>query len=1060
MTDTFFSLSEPHWQGLSVVTKTAVEYPRHSTIHDLILAHASLTPSRIALISYGQSISYEELAERSLLLARQLIVQGVHPADVVVVKMQRGIAGFISMLAILRAGAAYLTVNPLDPDSRIQHLIEDAKPVLILTEETSPDEISGIPVLDVRFIQEVREIDLPNELAASNPAYVMYTSGSTGQPKGVLVSHRNVVRLVMNSGIANLSSETKMLQTGAMTFDATTFELWGTLLNGGTVVIVDQAIILDAQQLQLAIKNHHITTMFLTSALFNYLSAENPALFASLQELIVGGDVVVGAQVAKVMHVCPGLQVINGYGPTENGAYSTSHRITRKDTMGRVPIGRPIANSTAYILDESGAPVAYGESGELYVGGDGVALGYLNKPELTEKFFLADPFVVNGTMYRTGDLALMRSDGVLEFLGRKDNQVKIRGFRIELNEIELTLRQHESVQQAVVCVRQRDGEAVNDRYLVGYVTSSASLDEFALRRYLVEQLPTYMVPSFLIVLDQLPLTSHGKVDLAALPNPMDMLGLPAEYVPPSNETQQRLVDVWQRTLSLNAISIVDSLFDLGVDSLVAARLASDLNQTFGSQWTVFDVLSNPTVEEMAVLLTATSSASEHAIESFAAKSDLGVPFSLSRQQYPIYVEQCKNEQSIQYNVPVIISLPADVDVARLQIAWNSLVLRHDVLRTEFKMTDKPIQQITEQFDTTLKIYPGEPLIASNLIKPFDLNAGPPWRVCLYVNGDRQWLVFDFHHLIVDGESMSQILQELDALYRGEELQPIQYQYSDFVHWAEGPGAVLRMSQKQFWMDKFSLPFSRPELPIDFQRPSYRTNASSMVTFQFEAECTQSLTNLAAIHQCTLFEILSVAYSLFLFSIMGSSDVTFGIPSSNRTQCGFDGTLGLFSNTVCMRLFLNPEESMVDFVRRVVHTTRDSLRNQNFTLNDLIDWVQPEMIPGRNPLFDTMMAFQSRKLLNSNFLNTTFYLKPLVTGQGMFDLNLQIYEEDTSMYAEWEYSTELFTSDTIVEMKTILLNIIRRMADSHEGVVSTLIKPVHIDHSLETMPSRSTYTFDF
>lgn len=1059
MTDKSFALSDHHWEGLSVVTKTSVEYQRDSTIHDLILANVQAVPDHPALISDHQTMSYKALGNQSLYLARQLIVKGVRPGDVVAVKMQRGITGFVSMLAVLRAGAAYLMVNPSDPATRIQHLMTDADPVLILTDEDSPVEIGGIPVLDVRSAQDTGEIALPIEISAISPAYVMYTSGSTGQPKGVLVTHRNVIRLVMNSGIANLCPETRILQTGAMTFDATTFELWGALLNGGTVVIVEQDVILDAYSLRKALDEHQITMMFLTSALFNYLSAEDPALFAPLRELIVGGDVVAGEQVASVMQACPGLQVINGYGPTENGAYSTSHRITLNDTKGRVPIGRPIANSTAYILDESGIPVAFGTPGELFVGGDGVALGYLKNPELTEKVFMDDPFLGGGMMYRTGDLALMRSDGVLEFLGRKDSQVKIRGFRIELSEIELTLRRHESVQQAVVCVKQREEGALNDRYLAGYVTSSVTLDELELRSYLIEQLPAYMIPSFLIVLDRLPLTSHGKVDLAALPNPTDMFGLPAEYIPPSNDIQRRLVNVWQETLGLNAISIVDSLFDLGVDSLAAARLTLSINQIFTSKFMVSDVLTNPTIKEFSTLLIDSSAIAEMTAESFMAKTDPGVPFSLSPQQYPIYIEQCKNEQSVQYNIPIIIELPIDVDRERLQAAWKSLVLRHEVFRTEFKMTDRPIQQVTGRFETTLKIYQGEP-VAKNLIKPFDLNAGPPWRASLHVDGSRQWLFLDVHHLIIDGESMFQILQELDAFYRGNELAPVKYQYSDFVSWTEKQGAALRLSQKLFWVDKFSSTLSRPELPMDFPRPSHRTNTSAMLTFNFEPKYTRLLMNFAAKHDSTLFEILSAAYSLFLFSITGVPDITFGIPATTRNQHGFNGTLGNFVNTVCMRLTMNSQESIAEYVKRVVRTTRDSLKNQDFAFSDLIDSVKPVMTPGRNPLFDTMMAFQSRRLLRSSFLNSMYYIKPLVTGQGMFDLNLQIYEEDNSLHAEWEYAKELFTVDTVLEMKKILMDIIHCICDCSDGAVSDLIRPVRTLQNIDAESARPTYLFDF
>ncbi|MEA2665805.1 MAG: hypothetical protein QOI11_2749 [Candidatus Eremiobacteraeota bacterium] len=1038
MNDAQTLLADPRSQGLSVSPARVVEYPRDRTLHELFMDRVRLDPAQPALVSRDRTLSYERLASVSARLARRMGARGVRPGDIVAIKMRRGMDYFVAMVAVLRAGGVYLPLSPTDRDKRAEYAVADAKPVLVLTDDPACSDLFGVPTMDVQSEADAPEAELPVGAAATDPAYVIYTSGSTGRPKGVLVAHRNVVRCVMRSGVADLSERTRLLQASTMTFDAAAFELWGMLVHGGTMVVVDQDVLLDGGRLAEAIREFEITTLFLTTPLFNHISLSDPSIFAALQQLIVGGDVISDERVAAVLQASPQLRVTNVYGPTENGILSTAHHVRPEDTHASIPIGRAIANTAAYVLDDAGAPVPLGQPGELCVGGDGVGLGYLGKPELTGRVFVDDPFVAGGRMYRTGDIALMRADGVIEFIGRKDGQVKIRGYRIELGEIEAVLRRQPLVGDAVVCALQRPGAAAGEKYLAGYVSAAGGLDEHELRNFLVDELPAHMIPSYLVVLDALPHNANGKVAREALPDPLEMLDRPAEYVPADGEAEHVLVELYQRMLGFKAIGTADSLFDLGADSLMMARLATAINERFGSQLVVADLFSNPTIAEIAARLGPLADLAPAAPAPASGAADRAAAYALSRHQYPIYLEQRKNERSVQYNISVIIELPGDLDEARFAAAWETVVARHEALRLLFELADRPVQRVLDRVERRLVLRRGEP-VASELVQPFDLDDGPLWRASLHAEGGRRWFFLDVHHLVVDGSSFAQLVRELDALYRGEALPPAAHQYRDFVTWSEeGAGAALRQAHEPFWTACFA-GWSNPcDLPTDFTRPDRRTIASSILEFDIERGRAAALRELAAAHGCTTFEVLGTVYALFLSAVTGGHDLTFGVPSSAKDVSGLDGTVGMFVNTLCMRVTLDPQDTVAAVLSRFAATARAAFEYQAFTLSDLTAVAGARQTPGRNALFDTMLGLQLQNMLRVTLLGTSTLLKPLYTGQTMFDLNLQIYEDDVALHAEWEYAVELFAPETMAQLRDTLVSMLDRVVAAPHAAVSELV----------------------
>ncbi|WP_426454529.1 amino acid adenylation domain-containing protein [Paenibacillus sp. S-38] len=594
---------------------TAADYPREASIQGLFEEQARRRPDRIAVVWGNERLTYSELNERANRLARTLCAQGVAAEERVGLIAGRSIHSLVGMLAILKAGGAYMPMDPGHPQERIRFMLEDAGVRLMLAPGAWLDracmECRTLALDDMGFYRKEGVGVHPRQAAGGGQtggdrlAYVMYTSGSTGHPKGVLTTHRNVIRLISNTdGYADLDENTRLLQTGAMVFDASTFELWGTLLNGGTLVLPPDDILLDGHALRQAIRAHRINTMWLTSPLFNQLSMAGGKLFEGVRTLIVGGDALSVSHVNRVGRDHPGLRIVNGYGPTENTTFSTVY-VLDGEQQGAVPIGRPIAG-TAYVVDASLKLAPIGVWGELLVGGDGVARGYLNRPELTESAFIDSPFRPGERCYRTGDLARWREDGTIEFGGRIDGQVKIRGHRIEPGEIEASLLKLAGVQEAVVIVREDGSHA---KSLCAYFAAGQKLSAETLRRELSQKLPGYMLPSYFVQVERIPLTPNGKIDRPSL----ERVRIEEEAegaVAAENETELAISTIWKKVLGVERVLLDVSFFDAGGDSLRAMQVHQWIREQVNEEVTIVDLFRYPTVRLLAQHLTGTRRGAE------------------------------------------------------------------------------------------------------------------------------------------------------------------------------------------------------------------------------------------------------------------------------------------------------------------------------------------------------------------------------------------------------------------------------------------------------------------
>ncbi|HEX2195452.1 MAG TPA: amino acid adenylation domain-containing protein, partial [Actinomycetota bacterium] len=584
-------------------------YPHEARVHELFERVARERGDAPAVVYGATALSYRDLDVRANRLARHLLEQGVTRGDLVAVVLERGPDLIVSLLAILKAGAAYLPIDPDNPPRRTAFMLEDAEARVAVTAGSLAKDAAAIDALDPG------RVVVPGD--AGDVAYAIYTSGSTGTPKGICIPHRAIARLVLDTDYVKLGPHSVVAQISNASFDAATFEIWGALLNGGVVAGIEKDVVLDARAFRGALEAAAVDTAFLTTALFNQLVAEDPSLFSSLDAVLVGGEALDPSTIRRCLAADPPRQLMNVYGPTESTTFATHHRIEAvPEGATSIPIGRPIANTKVHVLDPAMNPVPVGVPGEIHIGGPGLAVGYLARPQLTKERFVPDPFSsdAGARLYKTGDLGRYLPSGDVEFLARLDSQVKIRGFRVELGEIEAALAEHPAVSEAVVTAFEA---GPNDKRLVAYVAGAG--DPAELRRFVSERVPYYMVPSDFVTLEALPLNANGKVDRRALPapDPSRRSGR-EESVAPRSETEEKLAAIWADLLGRTPIGVHDGFFELGGHSLLATQMVSRIRDSFGVEVELRAVFEAPTIARLAPLVEAAAPVQESSVPELKA----------------------------------------------------------------------------------------------------------------------------------------------------------------------------------------------------------------------------------------------------------------------------------------------------------------------------------------------------------------------------------------------------------------------------------------------------------
>ncbi len=1045
------------------LNETATGYPRDACIQELFERCAEETPDAVALNFGEEQLTYAELNRRANRLAHYLINMGVGPEVCVGIMLERSVELIVGMLGILKAGGAYVPLDPAYPDERLAFMVEDALLLVMLTEEKH---------LDSAFAQQVVCLDGDWELiaaeSASNPpsrtdadslAYVIYTSGSTGRPKGVCVTHRGVVRLVRDTNYAGFSPEDVFLQLAPVTFDASTFEIWGALLNGARLVLMPPGVAL-TEEIGAAVRQQRVTTLWLTAGLFHLMVDERLEDLCGLRQLLAGGDVLSVGHVNRFVNACDAGRLTNGYGPTENTTFTCCHRFEREEHGASVPIGRPVSNTRVYILDERMRPVGAGIVGELYAGGDGLARCYLNRPALTAEKFVPDPFgeEAGARLYRTGDLARYRADGTIEFLGRRDHQVKLRGFRIELGEVEAALQGHAAVRACLATVRE---DAPGDKRLVAYFTAcnagQPTADE--LRRHLREKLPEYMIPSAFVALEAFPLTENGKVDRSALPAPEDSLQRREDlYVAPRDETEEALAATFRDVLGLSRVGVHDNFFDLGGHSLLATQVITRVRDTLRVELPLKRFFEHPTIAELAATIETLGRAGvgDDAPPIARIPRDGALPLSFAQQRL-WFLEQLEPGNAV-YNLPTALRLRGPLDVEALRRTLNEVVRRHESLRTVFReeqgeavqvvLPEQPVEiplvSLTELPEAEREAE-AEALAREEARKGFDLSRGPLLRATLLrLSTEEHVLLFTMHHIVSDGWSSGVLVREAAALYegyvRGEQspLPELAVQYADYAvwqrEWLRGPALAEQLS---YWKKQLDGAPTLLDFPTDRPRPSALTFRGAALSFDLSAQLTEALRALGRREGVTLYMILLAAFQTLLARYTGREEIVVGSPIANRRRREIEPLIGFFVNTLVMRTDLSGNPSFRQLLKRVREVTLGAYAHQDVPFEMLVEELQPERSLSRSPLFQMMFVLQNAPGEELKLAGLTLERAEVWSGTTHFDLTLQLEESAQGLDGVVEYSAELFDEETIKLLTRRLRTLLETVAADTDAKLSAL-----------------------
>ncbi len=1020
------------------------------TLSELFELQVERTPQRIAVEFGAEQVSYQQLNRRANQLAHYLRKLGVGPDVVVAIMMERSVETILSVLGVLKAGGAYLLLDPDYPSERRLFMLADSAAQVVLTRQSLSERLgeqkAPVLCLDTHWASLAGESE-ENSVSGVTPdnlAYLIYTSGSTGRPKGVAMPQRPLVNmLAFQSHNFDDSKPSRTLQFASLSFDVSFQEIFSTFGAGATLVLIDEEVQRDPQALWQVLLEKDTERLFLPFVALQQLAevveAEETVPLRLREVITAGEQLKVTREIRLMFEKLAGCTLENQYGPSETHVATAWQLPGTANEWPHLPsIGRPITNTQIYVLDEWLQPVPIGVVGELYIGGEGLARGYVDRPEQTGERFIPHPFSETGgeRLYKTGDLARYGNNGCLDFAGRSDHQVKVRGFRIEIGEIEFALKQHPAVKQAVVHAWD---DPTGQKRLAAYVVAAPEelLATAELRHHLRQMLPEYMIPSAFVMLAELPLTASGKVDRRALSAP-DSLRSETEqsYAAPRTPIEELLAGIWANLLGLEQVGINDNFFDLGGHSLLATRLMSQIRDALQIDLALRKLFEHPTIAELAQSIEKLMRGGQKSpLQSLTLTARPGaIPLSFAQQRL-WFLDQMEPSNSF-YNLSSALRLNGPLDHQALEQSFAEIIRRHEVLRTTFQVSgEAPVQVIASEPCFSLPLIDlndlpeaareieAQILAAAEAARPFDLSTGPLLRATLLRLADsKHVLLLTLHHIVSDGWSLGVLVREVSALYQAfshelpSPLPPLAIQYADFAVWQRQQlsGALLE-EQLAYWREQLQGAPTLLELPTDQPRPAIKRYRGARETFHIPEELAAELKTLSRAQRVTMFMLLLAAFKVLMWRYSGQEDIVVGTPIANRQDSQIEDLVGFFVNTLAVRTRLEPTERFADLVKRVREECLAAYQHQAVPFELVVEELAVERSLSHTPIFQVMFVLQNAPQAELSLEDVEISVLEMDSGTAKVDVMLTLREEEGGLTGQVEYDTDLFEAASIKRM---------------------------------------------
>jgi amino acid adenylation domain-containing protein len=1064
---------------------TRCNYPKNSTIQGLFEKQVERSPHHIAVVDTQtdvRQISYRHLNEKANQLAHRLKLTGVEPDAVVTIAVQRSLEMIIGMLATIKAGGAYMMADPGLPNAREKFILADSSTRWLLSQQSEAcknKEITSLfPPTHVFYLEEEQEETTFNPANVNQPLdlfYIIYTSGTTGKPKGVLIRCRGFVNLIFrHREIFNEDKTSRISQVANSSFDAMASEVWPCLLSGAALFIVGDDIRIDTFKMKQWLIHHQITISFQPTMMGEELIKEQwPEPGTALRVLRVAGDKLK----QYPTHPCP-FRFYNLYGPTEDTVWSTWTEVNGSSPV----IGKPVGNHRIYIMSSHRQLKPLGAAGELCIAGVGLARGYLNMPELTREKFRENPFEKGKRIYHTGDLGRWLPDGNIEFLGRLDQQVKIRGNRIELGEVENCLLKHGQIKDTVVIVKTRESNP-EDKFLCAYLVPldpALSIPASQLREYLADQLPDYMIPSYFVTLEKIPLNPSGKIEPRALPEP-EYTHSEAAYAPPENQIQKKLSELWADILKVEAenIGIDTNFFEIGGHSLNATIMISKVHRMFNINIPLLEVFKSPTIRGLFGYISR-AKPGNYAMIPLVEKKEY---YPLSSAQKRLFFTHQLEPGSINFNVVEAVVMEGPLDVPRLETVFKKLIQRHESMRTSFEIlkgqlvqkvlgnqeVEFAIEHYTVEKNTPEPADSAMKEIVKNFVRPFSLGRAPLMRTALIKkNNEKHLLMVDMHHIISDGVSHQLLIREFSTLYRGEELPLLKIRYKDFTQWQQEKKEAVK-KQENYWLNRFKGEIPQLNLPFDFPETGEQNFEGDIIIFQVKNEDFQKLEHLIKRNEATLYMVLLAAYNILLFKYTNQEDIVVGTAVTGRRHADLENVVGMFVNMLAMRNRPVKNKTFKKFLAEVKSNALAAYENQDYQFDELVVklGLQGKSTGGKYPLFDVVLTLQSIDLkpLDINTSKDREHLKitpyAFEKKKMVFHLLMDAVEYKNMINIALNFPPRLFKKSTVARMTNHFQEILQQAADNEDiSLADIKLSYDHVAMQTENLQEEARGDFGF